>query len=70
VGWKLLNYYGDRRVIEEAYAPMRRRAEYLRGTAKDNFVDWLFKEIRPERAGNQEKLQPAFLPPGNRRVRQ
>lgn len=40
VAWKLYEYYGDRRAIETAYEPMRRWAEYLRGAAKDNLVDW------------------------------
>lgn len=40
VAWKLYEYYGDRRALEEAYEPMRRWAEYLRGTARNNLVDW------------------------------
>ncbi len=40
VAWKLYEYYGDRRVLEQAYDPMRRWADYLTGTAHDHLVDW------------------------------
>jgi alpha-L-rhamnosidase len=40
VAWKLYEYYGDQRALEEAYEPMRRWVDYLTSTAKGNLVDW------------------------------
>jgi alpha-L-rhamnosidase len=40
VAWKLYEYYGDQRVLEEAYQPMKRWVDYLSSTAKDHLVDW------------------------------
>ena len=40
VAWKLYEYYGDQRVLEEAYEPMKRWVDYLSRNSKDNLVDW------------------------------
>ncbi len=40
VGWKLYDYYGDQRALEEAYEPMKLWVDYLSSTAKDHLVDW------------------------------
>jgi alpha-L-rhamnosidase len=40
VAEKLYEYYGDRRVIEEAYEPMKRWVDYLGTTANDHLIDW------------------------------
>jgi alpha-L-rhamnosidase len=40
VALKLHDYYGDRRALEEAYAPMKRWVAYLSSTAKDDLIDW------------------------------
>jgi alpha-L-rhamnosidase len=40
VAWKLYDYYGDRRALEEAYQPMKRWVDYLSMTAKDHLIGW------------------------------
>lgn len=40
VAMKLYDYYGDRRVLEEAYEPMKRWVGYLGSTAKDDLIEW------------------------------
>jgi alpha-L-rhamnosidase len=40
VAWKLYDYYGDRRALEEAYEPMKRWVDYLSTTAKDHLIGW------------------------------
>jgi alpha-L-rhamnosidase len=40
VALKLYEYYGDRRVLEEAYQPMKRWVDYLTSTSRDHLVDW------------------------------
>jgi alpha-L-rhamnosidase len=40
VALKLYEYYGDRRVLEEAYEPMKRWVQYLSSTAKGYLIDW------------------------------
>ncbi len=40
VAWKMYEYYGDRRALEEAYEPMKRWVDYLTRNSKDGLVDW------------------------------
>jgi alpha-L-rhamnosidase len=40
VAWKLYDFYGDRRMLEEAYEPMKRWADFLSTTAKDHLLNW------------------------------
>lgn len=40
VAWHLYDDYGDRRVLEEAYEPMKRWADYLTMTSKDHLLNW------------------------------
>ncbi len=40
VAEKLYEYYGDRRVLQEAYRPMQRWVDYLASAAHDNLIDW------------------------------
>ncbi|MGH9343111.1 MAG: family 78 glycoside hydrolase catalytic domain [Terriglobia bacterium] len=40
VAWHLYDDYGDRRVLVEAYEPMKRWADYLTMTSKDHLLDW------------------------------
>ena len=40
VAWRLYDFYGDRRALEVAYAPMKRWVDYLSMTAKDHLLDW------------------------------
>ncbi len=40
VAWKLYEYYGDQRALEEAYEPMKRWVDYLSRNSKDYLVDW------------------------------
>ncbi len=40
VAEKLYEYYGDRRVLEVAYEPMKRWVDYLSSTAHDHLIDW------------------------------
>lgn len=40
VAWKLYEYYGDRRALEEAYGPMKRWVHYMSTRAKDHLIDW------------------------------
>jgi alpha-L-rhamnosidase len=38
IAWKLYDFYGDRRALEEAYQPMKRWVDYLSMTAKDHLL--------------------------------
>jgi alpha-L-rhamnosidase len=40
VAWKLYDYYGDRRALQEAYEPMKRWVDYLSRNSKDYLVGW------------------------------
>jgi alpha-L-rhamnosidase len=40
VAWKLYEYYGDERVLEEAYEPMKRWVDYMSRNSKDHLTDW------------------------------
>jgi alpha-L-rhamnosidase len=58
VAWKLYEYYGDRRVLEQAYDPMRRWADYMTGTAKDHVVDWWLGDWQEAGASGRPKRTP------------
>ena len=58
VAWKLYEYYGDRRVLEEAYDPMRRWADYLTGTSKDHLVDWWLGDWQEAGTSGRPKRTP------------
>ena len=60
VAWKLYEYYGDRRVLEDAYEPMRRWAEYLRGTAADNLVNWSLGDWLEVKGGGHARRTPVI----------
>lgn len=40
VAWKLYDYYGDRRALEEAYVPMKRWVDYMTTTARNHLIYW------------------------------
>ncbi|MBP7049733.1 MAG: family 78 glycoside hydrolase catalytic domain [Phycisphaerae bacterium] len=53
--WNLYQYYGDRRILEEGYEPMKRYVDYLTSRAEGHCInfglgDWLEENaIRPKR---------------------
>ena len=38
--WKLYQYYGDTRILEEGYPSMKAYVDYLGTTAKDHLINW------------------------------
>jgi len=53
--WNLYQYYGDRRILEEGYEPMKKYVDYLTSRAEDRCInfglgDWLEEDaVRPKR---------------------
>ncbi len=38
--WQLYNFYGDRRILERSYEPIKHYIRYLDSIAKDNIITW------------------------------
>ncbi|MDR3677653.1 MAG: family 78 glycoside hydrolase catalytic domain [Acidobacteriota bacterium] len=61
VAWKLYDYYGDRRALEEAYVPMKRWVDYLGTTAKDHLVNWGLGDWLEVRVDVHRRLTPKVI---------
>jgi hypothetical protein len=56
--WKLYQYYGDTRIIQENYPAMKGYVDYLTSTAKGNIVDWGLGDWLDESAGGGGRRVP------------
>lgn len=56
--WKLYQYYGDTRILQENYSAMKRYVDYLTSTAKGNIVEWGLGDWLDESAGGGGRRVP------------
>ena len=56
--WKLYQYYGDRRVLEEGYPAMKAYVDYLTSIAKDHVISWGLGDWLDESAGGGARRVP------------
>ena len=56
--WKLYQYYGDTRILQENYPAMKGYVDYLTSTAKGNIVDWGLGDWLDESAGGGGRRVP------------
>ncbi|MCL5098112.1 MAG: family 78 glycoside hydrolase catalytic domain [Candidatus Omnitrophica bacterium] len=56
--WKLYQYYGDIRVLEEGYRGMKAYVDYLTSTAKDHIINWGLGDWLDESAGGGGRRVP------------
>jgi alpha-L-rhamnosidase len=60
VAWRLYDNYGDRRVLADAYEPMKRWADYLTTTSKDHLLDWGLGDWLEVGANGRPKRTPVI----------
>lgn len=56
--WKLYQHYGDLRVLEDGFPAMKAYVDYLKGTAREDVVDWGLGDWLDESAGGGGRRVP------------
>lgn len=56
--WKLYQYYGDTRVLQEGYPAMKAYVDYLASTARDHAIQWGLGDWLDESAGGGGRRVP------------
>lgn len=58
--WKLYQYYGDTRILEEGYSAMKAYVDYLTSTSQDHLVNWGLGDWLDESAGGGGRRVPVI----------